>query len=180
MRFGAIVVAHANPEGLRHMLGNLIYQSRPPDDIVVLASGLTTNDYSEIRIDFNDRARMLMRPDPGDKGHAKRIEGIRLTDADAIGFFNDDDSYDIVYVDRMMWEIEHGADIVFCEFTTIWSNESNSFEAGYFVVRRKLALRAGYDKAMILRKRDEHGELPVVAKVPDVLYHHNQGPHRAR
>ena len=180
MKFGAIVTAHANPEGLRHMLGNLVYQSRPPDDIVVLASGLNPNDFSEVRIDFNARARLYVRPDAGDKGHAKRAEGVKLTFADAIGFFNDNDSYDIVYVDRMMWEIEHGADIVFCDFTYDIDNVRELWGTGNYVVRRKLALRAGPDSAAILRRRDEYGELPVVAKVPDVLYHHNQGPHRAR
>lgn len=175
MTFTAIVTAHAQDPS--KILGNLLYQTRKPDEIIVVMSG-----------DCGDRMRLEEQfpwvsfwsaEDKQDWGHDKRAWGLSIASEDVIGFFNADDSYDRRYIELLMDAIEDGADVAYCSWNTIprCSFASGSSTSGNFIVRTELARRAGY--------RDRHyeadgtfiealrGLASRVDRVDDLLYFHN-------
>ena len=174
LTFTAIVTAHAQDPS--RILGNLLYQTRKPDEIIVLCSDVS--DLERLREDFSG----VWFGEPqnfNDWGHAKREMGLLLAEGDAVGFFNADDSYDIHYVERMMAEIEAGADAVYCSWNTIpgCAFHAGSSTSGNFVVRTDLGRRAGYvdrhyeaDGTFIERI---NGLGARVARVDALLYFHN-------
>ena len=174
MTFTAIVTAHAQDPS--KILGNLMYQTRKPDEIIVLYSDV--DGIEKLKEHFGSVWFGNME-NQNDWGHAKRAMGIYLAEGDAVGFFNADDSYDIHYVERMMAEIEAGADVVYCAWNTIPGClfARGSSTSGNFVVRTGLARAVGYadrhyeaDGTFIdaLQRHATH-----VHRVDDLLYFHN-------
>jgi hypothetical protein len=161
------------------MLGCLRYQTRKPDRVIVLCSD---TPLAELREDFAD-VEFHEAPNMNDWGHAKRAEGIRLASGDYMGFFNDDDSYELNYLERMLDTVtETDADVVWCAWNEQPDCEFRSLKstAGNFVVSVGLAKELGW--------KDRHYEADgafidslvasgaVCVKVDDrdpVLYHHN-------
>lgn len=180
MTFTAIVVSHANEPGLRTMLGNLRYQTRPADEVIVYACCVSL---MRLREEFPE-ARFFETDHRGDWGHADRAAGLVAAAGDYVGFFNSDDSYNLGFVDVMMCEAEERhADVVFCGWNTYPDCEFRlgSSTSGNFIVSRDLALTVGYPDTAVY-ENDGHfidavaaaAENIVRASVPGILYHHNK------
>lgn len=174
MTFTAVVTGHGNDMGLRVMLGNIRYQTRPPDETIALVSGLPLDD---LREDFQD-VRFVRCEDMHDWGHSKRAHGIELATEDWVGFFNDDDSYRDDYLEKMLAQTDDN-DVVFCEWN---ENPACTFAlyrstAGNFIVRTEIARRVGWTSRVY--EADGHFIEAVkasgarIAKVQDLLYFHN-------
>lgn len=174
--FTAVVTSHANATGLRHMLGQLRYQTRPPDETLVFCSD--TPDVARLREEFPE-AEILERPNMDDWGHAKRAEGLERASRRWVGFFNDDDSYHRGYIEAMLnaatianvgaawcdWNGKPG-----CGFAL---NESTS---GNFIVRTDVAREAGYTDRVYEADGlfiNKVAALTTAVKVRDGLYQHN-------
>jgi hypothetical protein len=180
MTFTAIVTAHAQDPS--KILGNLMYQTRKPDYVVVLHSDVDSLLIFKLERDLDGKFAsicFLPRENREDWGHEKRAEGLELARGDAIGFFNADDSYDIHYVEKMMAEIEAGADAVYCAWNSIPNCTFGmaSSTSGNFIVRTGLARIVGYtdrdycaDGRFIDKVRDHATH---IHRVDDVLYFHN-------
>lgn len=175
MTFTAVVVSHANERGLRTMLGNLLYQTRKPDEIVVVCSD--TDDLARLSEDFPGVV-FLNAPDRGDWGHEKRAVGLDVASGEWIGWFNDDDSYDVAYLERLLAHEEDG-DAVYCAWNEQPHCEFRKYQstAGNFVCRTDLARQVGWHG----RSYEADGIFidglvaagARVVRVDDVLYHHN-------
>lgn len=184
-KFSAIVVSHANPGGCRHILGALLYQTRQPDEVHLLVSDVNHGFLVRMREEFEPRFEIFKvhaEPNENDWGHAKRDKGLGLASGDYLGFFNDDDTYETTYLEKMLAAAERSsADAVFCDWNEIHpcSFAHSSSNSGNFIVRREVALEAGWtercydaDGLFIERVR----EMPtIVVHVPEILYFHNAG-----
>lgn len=181
MTITAVVVTHANPAGLRQMLDNLQAQTRKPDEVVVVCTHTEIGrvDYWRDELGFG-RYVVASIPEVGDWGHAKRAAGLALATSEYVGFFNDDDSYDPAYLERMLAKAEElDADAVWCSWNENPGGGFRKFEstAGNFVVRRELAQAIGWSG----RHYEADGDFidALVArgarhfKVGELLYHHN-------
>lgn len=179
MKFTAVVVSHANPGGLAHILGQLRYQTRPPDETLVYVSGTSPAELALLREQFHE-ASFQVEESYDDWGHEKRAKGLDDATGDFLGFFNDDDSYAADYLERMLSEqAERAADVVYCS----WNEQPDCdfhlmhSTAGNFICRAELGREAGYTERVYVA--DGHfiealnGLAPVVAKVEDVIYFHN-------
>lgn len=176
MTVTAVVCSHANPSGLRHILGQLRYQTRPPDETIVLCSD--TPDVARLREEFPE-AEFLERPNREDWGHEKRDEGLCRATSDWVGFFNDDDSYSRRYLELMLSAASTDVDAVYCN----WNEQPDvgfhlaSSTAGNFLVRRGVGRQAGYTDRVyeadglfinrVSRLADR------IVRVDEILYHHN-------
>jgi glycosyltransferase involved in cell wall biosynthesis len=154
----------------------LLSQTRPPNEIIVLASDTPL----EIARKLYTGASFYAEPNLNDWGHDKRAKGLDLATSDYTGWFNHDDSYDRSYIEKMMAEAEAGSDVVFCG----WSKSSDpsfrlgSSTSGNYIVRTPYAREAGYtdrhyeaDGTFINRLADNGGK---ITKVKEVLYFHNE------
>lgn len=173
--FTAVVVSHARPDKLRHLLGNLRYQTRPADETIVLCSD--TPDVTRLREDFPE-AEFLERPPAGDWGHSARAEGLDRAACEWVGFFNDDDSYNRRYLELMLNETANH-DVVYCGWNTYPACTFNlgSSTSGNFIVRRELGQQVGWTSRRYEADGDFIEALNTaggrVARVDEVLYHHN-------
>ena len=114
-----------------------------------------------------------------DWGHDKRAIGLSEACSDYVGFFNDDDSYVIDYIERMMQEAEAGADVVYCA----WSGFADcgfhmgSSTSGNFIVQTPLGQGVGWTSREYVADGEFINRLAQVAgwivRVDDVLYFHN-------
>lgn len=180
MSFSAVVVSHANETGLRKMLGNLMYQTRKPDETLVLVSGVPAHVLAELAEDF-PHATFRACEDRQDWGHEKRSQGLALASKEWVGFFNDDDSYSQQYLEKMLAAGEN-ADAVYCGWNTIRRPDFRlcSSTSGNFIVRTALAKAVGYTSRAY--EADGHfidglvaaGARPVF--VDELLYAHNYQP----
>jgi hypothetical protein len=177
--FAAIVTSHANEPGLRNMLGQLRYQTRPPDETLVLFSG---GPYDVIRLlkDFPD-AGLGERPDRSDWGHEKRAEGLELASSEWVGFFNDDDSYDASYLEKLMRHANDAIDVVYCAWngrTTNCRFALGQSTSGNYIVRTAVGREAGYTDRVYEADGTFIERVAKLARnivyVPDVLYRHNE------
>jgi cytidyltransferase-like protein len=173
----AIVVTHANPDGAYRMIGNLLAQTRPPDEIILVATetprGILNDlaSYETIRVETIDEV--------GDWGHAKRAHGLELATGDWVGFFNDDDAYLDDYLERMLVAATGDVDVVYCEWNENPGCDFAIYQstAGNFIVRRELAQKVGWTE----RRYEADGDFiealkaagASVGKVDEILYHHN-------
>jgi hypothetical protein len=178
----AVVTSHSNPGGLRHILGSLRYQTRPPNETLVYCSD--TPDLLRLREDFPE-AQFHERPNLDDWGHAKRAEGLDQATSEWVGFFNDDDSYHPSYLERMLATAAGGAnqtmvaDVVYCGWNTYpaCTFTYGSSTSGNFLVRTRLAQQTGYPT----RRYEADGDFiealnaagAVAYKLDAVLYTHN-------
>lgn len=172
-RFTAVVVSHANPSGLRAILGNLRYQSRPPDETLVYVSD--PEDLARIREQFPE-AKFTVVDNMNDFGHAKRAQGIGEASGDYLGFFNDDDSYDVRYLEKMLAHAP--APVVYCGWSEFEDCEFRvgSSTAGNFIVSAELAREVGYqgrDYAADGQFIGKLAERAQAVKEPSLLYFHN-------
>ena len=165
------------------MLGNLMYQTRKPDQIAVLVSGTDPAVVAELREDFPG-VTFHVREDRDDWGHEKRAEGRFIATGDFMGFFNDDDSYDLTYIEKLLNATEDGFydvayvgwnSIPYCEFRTHHSTSGN------YIVRTSIARRADYEHRVydsdgkFIESIKEIGAV-VAPRVDGVLYFHNHQP----
>jgi hypothetical protein len=180
MTFTAIVTCHRNLPGLRTMLGNLIYQTRKPDEIRVYFSDVLPSELADAIEDFAGHGIVWLRcDDREDWGHEKRARGVAEATGDYLGFFNDDDSYSLDYVERLMSRAELGVDAVWCDWNEIpncdWALCSST--SGNYVIRAELARQVGYQhrayEADGLFIEDLKRAGAVAAKVPELPYFHN-------
>lgn len=156
------------------MLGNLMYQTRPPDEIIVLVSD--PGDLEELKEDF-PLVTFHLEENRNDWGHEKRAKGLELANGEWVGFFNDDDSYSEQYLEKMLEDPD--ADVVYCSWNTIPSCDFRlgSSTSGNYIVRTELARRVGYsdrhyeaDGTFINALRSTARK---IVRVSDLLYHHN-------
>lgn len=180
MTFTAVVTCHAREWSLRHLLGNLAYQTRKPDETLVFVSGVMRSAFAKLSEDF-PWATWFLEDDRQDWGHAKRSAGVERTTSDYVGFFNDDDSYALDYIETMLAHaVSHDADVVFCNWNTYPDCDFvlGSSTSGNFIVRTSLAKEVGYPSTRTY-ENDGHfiDALARVAdpimKVPEQLYRHN-------
>lgn len=177
MTFTAVVISHNNPDGLWHILGELRYQTRPPDETLVFYSCM--EGIARFQEKFPE-ATYFYDLDKEDWGHHKRMEGLRQANSEFMGFFNDDDSYSTDYIEKMMAKTDEN-DVVFCS----WNEQPNcgfalgSSTAGNFIFRTAMGRNAGYecigyesDGHFIERLRNQARQ---IAKIEEILYFHNQG-----
>jgi hypothetical protein len=113
------------------MVAALLSQTRPPDEIIVLASDTPC----EIARKLYTGASFYAEPNLNDWGHSKRAKGLDLATSDYTGWFNHDDSYDKTYIEKMM--AQEGSDVVFCGWNKLatpkfWSGSSTS---GNYIVK---------------------------------------------
>ena len=152
----------------------LLFQTRPPDEIIVLASDTPC----EIARKMYTGATFYAEPNLNDWGHEKRAKGLDLATSDYTGWFNHDDSYDKTYIEKMM--ANEGSDVVFCG----WSKSSDpnfsagSSTSGNYIVKTSYARTVGY--------KDRHyeadgtfidglaGQGGKITRVEEVLYFHNE------
>lgn len=175
MTFTAVVTAHN--EDPRFILGNLRYQTRKPDEVILLYSG-DCGDMVRLREDFPDLVVVDLE-NQNDWGHAKRAFGLRIALEDAVGFFNADDSYDRTYIEKMMAALEAGADAVYCS----WNKHPEcvfvlgSSTSGNFIVRTEVGRRAGYHDRHYEADGTFINRIAEIAlrvdRVDDLIYHHN-------
>lgn len=175
MTFTAVVTAHKVAPF--HILGNLIYQTRKPDEIVVLASDIDPEERVALEDGF-PQASFHWVPNRNDWGHEKRSQGLEMATGDWVGWFNHDDSYTSDYLERMLEQaVDH--DVVYCAWNAIpdCSFVGCSSTSGNFIVRTDLAKQVGW------RWRDycadawfiEHvGARARVSRIDEVLYFHNE------
>jgi len=174
--FSAVVVTHANEAGLRKMLGNLMYQTVKPTETIVVASDTNLAGCREHFpwVMFHEM------PNQNDWGHAKRAKGLALATSDYVGFFNDDDSYSLDYIGKMLRMAQHrDACAVYCN----WNEDQNcnfhmgSSTAGNFIVKRALAQPIGWPTHRYEADGDFINAVAEaamkIAKVNDILYNHN-------
>lgn len=173
--FTAVVTSHARPDGLRAILGCLRYQTRPADETIVLCSD--TPDVARLREDFPD-VRFLERRNMNDWGHAKRDEGLWLANMDWVGFFNDDDSYTVDYIETMLAHAGDN-DVVYCGWSTYPDCDFRlgSSTSGNFIVRALVGRAVGWTSRRYEADGDfinalAHATRRIV-KVPRTLYFHN-------
>lgn len=169
--FTAIVTAHQREDLLRRILGVLSYQTRPPDETLVLASNIIL---TRLREDFPE-ASFFEESNREDWGHEKRARGVALARGDFLGFFNHDDLYSPSYIEKMLCD---DADVVFCN----WNGGDREFHlgsstSGNFIVRSGLARQVGYlERAYeadghFINALCEHTDR--IVKVNENLYTHN-------
>ena len=188
MTFTAVVTAHDYPfspivSELEHM------QDRPPDEIIVLFSGDCRPRPDVLVWQFVDLvakpAKWIMaEDDKKDWGHDKRERGLLAAHGDYVGFFNADDKYHSQYIEKMMAAAEErDAGFVYCYWHPMGkcTPTLGSSTSGNFIVRRDVALEAGYtdrqyeadgmfiDRCVAVCKKREL----LVVEVPEVLYYHN-------
>lgn len=175
MTFSAIVCCHAQDPA--SILGNLIYQTRPPDEIVVMHSD--TEDIPRLKELF-PTVKFVLQENKNDWGHDKRAKGIEAAACEYLGFFNADDSYAGDYLEKMLGAAsEHGADVVYCDWSGIadCAFQTCSSTAGNFIVRTSLARKVGYrDREYVADGtfiNDIAKETDAIVKVREVLYFHN-------
>jgi len=126
------------------MLGNLLYQSRKPDETIVLHSGYEPGTTLRLQENFPWVDMWVERPDFQDFGHDKRAHGIELATKDFLGFFNDDDTYDREYVEKMLAACATG-DVAYCKWNLGDVQFSlGSSTSGNFIVHTELAKSVGY------------------------------------
>ena len=176
MTVTAVVVSHANENGLRAILDNLLRQTRPPDEIIALCSD---TDLDGVRDDYPE-VTFRGCENRNDWGHAKRAEGLDLASSDWVGFFNDDDSYADTYLETMLERaMAEEAGVVYCA----WNDQAHcrfiayQSTAGNFLCRTELGQRVGWhgrhyeaDGAFI---DGLVGSGVLVVRVDKVLYYHN-------
>ena len=179
--FTAVATVHENNDGWQYMLLNLEEQTRRPDELIVLYSGVDPiHIWGSMK--FN-RGLWSPQPNKNDWGHDKRAKGLMRAKGDYVGFFNDDDSYDLRYIEKMMIAAEmSGADAVYCDWSGIPSCDFclGSSTSGNYIVRTELGRQVGYtdrhyeaDGTFIDKIREAADR---VVKVPELLYWHNQQP----
>lgn len=174
MTFTAVVTAHAHDPS--KILGNLIYQTRKPDEILCIYSDVS--DIPRLVRDFGHVVEFIDDQNMNDWGHQKRALGLELALFDAVGFFNADDSYDSRYVELMMARLEDGADVAYCA----WGIRDCTFAgcsstSGNFVVRTDLARFAGWTDRDYSADAHFINRVAQIAhrvdRVDEVLYFHN-------
>lgn len=178
--FTAVVTCHAREWNLRHLLGNLAYQSRTVDETLVFVSGVTRGAFARLGEDF-PHATFFLENDRQDWGHAKRAAGVERAGSDYLGFFNDDDSYDDFYVETMMGAAEsNAADVVYCAWSTYPDCEFRLGQStsGNFIVRSSLARVVGYPGDRVYENDGVFidglaAEADPIVYIPTVLYRHN-------
>ena len=152
----------------------LLAQSRPPDEIIVLASDTPC----EIARKLYTGATFYAEPNLNDWGHGKRAKGLDLATSDYTGWFNHDDSYDKTYIEKMM--AQEGSDVVFCGWNTLDTPEFKlgSSTSGNYIVKTSYARIVGYkdrhydaDGTFINGLADHGGK---ITRVAEVLYFHNE------
>lgn len=177
----AVLVTHQNEEGLRSMIGNLIYQTVKPWEIIVVHSDYSMDRIELLRHDFKGYPMVWFRDrNRDDWGHEKRAIGLELATGEWCGFFNDDDSYEIDYIEQMMNSAaETNADVVYCA----WSGNSEcdfslgSSTSGNFLFKTEIGRQVGYKRreyeadGYFINSLNESGAR--VTRVDRVLYHHN-------
>lgn len=173
MTFTAIVTAHAQDPS--RIMGNLLYQTRKPDEILVLGSDV--EGWEKLERDF-PHARFVRCENRNDWGHDKRDRGIELAAGDYLGFFNADDRYDERYLEKLL-AVAEDADAVFCD----WSGVADcsfglcSSTSGNFIVRTAVARKAGYGDRFYEADGTFINRVAALAnrvvKVPELLYFHN-------
>lgn len=178
MTFTAIVVSHENEAGLRKILGNLRYQTRKPDEVLVYACCVPL---LRLREDFSE-AQFFETEHRGDWGHADRATGLAAATGDYVGFFNSDDSYSRWYLETLCAAAEFwNHDVVYCDWNTIPRRcefRLGSSTSGNFIVSTALAKQVGYP-ATAVYENDGHfidalaGAARSVFHWPHVLYDHN-------
>jgi hypothetical protein len=159
------------------MLGNLRYQTRPPDELRVYLSDTRPCEVARLREHFPDYI-FSVQPNQEDWGHEKRSIGITEIDSEYLGFFNDDDTYTIDYVAKMMEEAEKGAEIVYCnwnKYPDCGFHLGNS-TSGNFIVKSELARNVGWNYRVYTADGEFINGLrrstDWITKIEEILYFH--------
>ena len=174
--FTAIVTAHADEAGMLRTVAALLSQTRPPDEIIVLASDTPC----EIARKLYTGATFYAEPNLNDWGHEKRAKGLDLATSDYAGWFNHDDSYEPNYIAEMMWQAELGNDVVYCGWSKAATPEfrSGSSTSGNYIVKVDVARKAGYTDRHYEADGTFINKIAAVANsikfLPGTLYFHNE------
>ena len=177
---GADLIRELRPS----ILGQLRYQTRPPDETIAVVSD--TPNVPQLREHFPD-VTFVEQERRGDWGHQARATGLDLATQGWVGWFNSDDMYVNDYLWKMMGECG-GADAVFCDWNERPGNAYFGLygsTAGNFIIRRVVALDVGWPTDMVAVSGMPPGYAndgrfidAVVAsgatyrKVPELLYWH--------
>ncbi len=179
--FTAVVTAHADDPN--PMISQLLSQTRRPDEILVYISD-KPEDVDLALIEDIPGVKVFVVPNRNDWGHEKRAMGLAAASSDYVGFFNADDEYVRIYIERMMEAAERGKlGVVYCEWVGrdrpygLTKFRTHSSTAGNWIGRTALLRTAGYtsrdyaaDGVFIERVRSLR---PTVGRINDILYQHN-------
>lgn len=175
--FTAIVTAHADKDNIVRTLDHLLnVQTRPPEEIIALASDIEVDDIS----DQFPSVIMCVEPNRNDWGHEKRATGLDMANCEYVGWFNHDDSYSPTYIEEMVGEADRGADVVYCGWSKLQrpTFSLNSSTSGNYIVNTALAREAGYTDRHYEADGTFINRIAGVAKsikfLDKVLYFHNE------
>lgn len=181
-KFSAVVTAHK--QSPHEILGDLLFQTRPPDEILVFYSSLEPDVVRGLKRDFPN-IRWFEEPDLDDWGHAKREKGLEYATGDWIGWFNHDDRYSLKYLRKMLNAARGDVKAVYCDWDRIRGCRfgAGSSTSGNFIVDRLFALEVGYPERTGEKHRYETDGNFInslaaaadgkVVKVNELLYWHN-------
>jgi hypothetical protein len=178
----AIVTAHkATPFGI---MENLARQTVLPTQVLV---GVSEFPLPWVVPSFPFKFTIVDSPDERDFGYRKRNRLLGLVEADYVGFFCHDDSYDGDYIEKMLDAVDKTrAGAVYCAWSGIPDCEFKPCEStlGNFFVKREIIEEIGgfpayppyknegfRDARLIeeIRKR-----IDSVARVNVTMYYHNK------
>lgn len=120
-----------------------------------------------------------MRENLDDFGHQKRHESRFMATGDYMGFFNDDDQYELDYIEKMMQAVD-GYDAAYCAWNRFPNCEFRfgSSTSGNYIVRTALARAVdyrleGYNSDGYFIDDLVKAGAAVAPKVEKILYYHN-------
>jgi hypothetical protein len=114
-----------------------------------------------------------------DFGHQKRHESRFLANMEYLGFFNDDDQYELTYIEKMLEAVE-GYDAAYCAWNRFPNCEFRfgSSTSGNYILRTAFARAvdyplSGYNSDGYYIDALVKANAVVAPKVEEILYHHN-------
>lgn len=169
----AIVLGHADAAAISRQVANLRRQERQPDEVIICACCVSSNDLAPCD-------RLVLDRHEDDTGQRLCDYGLRLASSDYVFFASCDDEYDSRFLKVMT---QYDADIIHCDFFSHLNGKIlkstavlGSITRGSFLVRRSVALSVGYNHrtyggdGLFINDLKAHGATD--QRVAEVLYRH--------
>ena len=114
----SVIIPSYNRETLiGETIANLLAQTQPPDEIIVVDDGSTDNSMAVIRA-FGDKVKLIQQPNQGPG--AARNAGLKMATGELVQFQDSDDLFSLNKIEAQSKLLERtGADIVFCPWVKL-------------------------------------------------------------